>query len=204
MRFQVFLAVIILMSVSPGFPNSLVNMLKGNKLYKTRNYTKALKEYEKSLSGRETPEILYNLGNVYYQKGDFKKSKLYYKRALDVTFDDDLKKKILYNLGNLYYNQNDLPYAVISWKETLVIDPDDSDARRNLEIGIKKLKKQIEEKKRKQNPDDQNETGNTKGKDTDIHQKGAHKILKKLKNLENKTFSQKIYKIPSVKVDKDW
>lgn len=55
---------------------------KGNQLYRKGQYTEAILEYEKILSGEfEIANVYYNLGNCYFKKGLLGKAILNYERA---------------------------------------------------------------------------------------------------------------------------
>ena len=78
----------------PAAPEALIQ--KANALYAKKQYDSALVLYQNVLEqGWEAPELYYNIGNVYFRKGNLAKAILFYERAhrLDPTND-----KIAYNL----------------------------------------------------------------------------------------------------------
>ena len=80
----------------------------GADYYQNGNYDSAQAVYEKLLSdGIVTPEIYYNLGNVYYKKNKLGRAILYYERALRLAPRD----------SDTHYN---LDYARTFIKETAV------------------------------------------------------------------------------------
>ncbi|GAB6094409.1 tetratricopeptide repeat protein [Desulfatiferula olefinivorans] len=126
---------------------------KGREAYDAGDYETALDYYIKAqLEAPDKPEVFYNLGNAQYKTGDFDGAVDQYKKALETT-DPRLKERTHYNLGNAYFRKNDLEKAVGEYEKALAIDPDDGDARKNLDFA----KKVLEEQK-KQEQDDSNRT----------------------------------------------
>ncbi|MBN1511974.1 MAG: tetratricopeptide repeat protein [Phycisphaerae bacterium] len=134
-------------------------------------------EYEKALEGfrdaevsfPESSELAYNRGVALYRLGDFDEAKEAFASALS-TRDLALEQKAKFNLGNCAYSQSlqkltdyagaieDLRRAIDYYRDALELDPDDQDARANIETAyllIKDLldkKKQEEEKKKQEEP----------------------------------------------------
>ena len=58
-----------------------------------------------------------------------------------------LEAQALYNLGNAMYRQGKLEEAVEYYKKTLELDPEDEDARKNLEFVREEIKRRMNEAK---------------------------------------------------------
>jgi Ca-activated chloride channel family protein len=133
-------------------------------------------EYEKALEGfrdaevslPESSELAYNRGVALYRLGEFDEAKGAFAESLS-TRDLSLEQRAKFNLGNCAYAQalqrltdyagaiEDLRRAIEHYRDALELDPDDQDARANIETAyllIKDLldKKKQEEEKKKQDP----------------------------------------------------
>ncbi|MBF0120356.1 MAG: VWA domain-containing protein [Desulfobacterales bacterium] len=130
------------------------NMKKGIEAYEKGDYNSALKYMiDAQLEEPDNPEIYYNLGNTYYKLGDFESAFKNYQGALNKG-DDKMKEKILYNQGNTLYKKGDLKEAIENYEKALKIDPNDKEAKENLEFAKKMLEKQQKEKQEQDNNKD--------------------------------------------------
>ncbi len=127
---------------------------KGNELFKQGKYEQALAQYQDALLDDPMNEIaLFNQGNAYYK---LKK----YKEAIDayqkVVGSENLKlsAKAFYNIGNCYFQQNKLKESIEAYKKALELEPDDYEAKYNLELARAKLKELAD--KKQQQPNQQN------------------------------------------------
>ncbi len=75
--------------------------LQANQAYKSGDFTAAAAGYEKLLAaGMSNGELLYNLGNAYFKKGDTGRAILNYRKAeLFMPRDADLEANLQYALG---------------------------------------------------------------------------------------------------------
>lgn len=131
---------------------------KGNKHYNRGLYDKALKYYQEAeIKNPTSPELSYNLGNVFYQKQDYKKALLKYYQATDLK-DSLAQANTYYNLGNTFYRTGKYQEAIGAYQKCLEINPGDEDAKYNLELVKKKMEKMLEnEKKRQEQKEDKKE-----------------------------------------------
>jgi len=146
---------------------------KGNDMYKKGDFKKALEFYNQAgIEKPDLPEIRYNLGNSLHQQKEWERALQNYQKALQGT-PDLSQAQIYYNLGNTFYRLDKYPEAIEAYKKCLGINPNDEDAKYNLEYVRKKLqeKKQPQNKNQKnkdkqkqnqqaQNPDDKNQKQN--------------------------------------------
>ncbi len=66
------------------------NIKDANKFYTDGNFQEAATLYQSVADkGFSAPELYYNLGNTYYRLGDYKRSILYYERAILLNPDDE-------------------------------------------------------------------------------------------------------------------
>jgi len=110
----------------------------GLEAYKKGQYDRALKLFiEAQLEIPDKPELLYNLGSAYYKTGDFESAYQHYLQALKGE-DQSLRQKTQYNLGNTSFRKGQMEQAVKHYESALKLDPDDGQARQNLEF-VKKI-----------------------------------------------------------------
>jgi predicted TPR repeat methyltransferase len=77
----------------------------------------------------EAPLLHYNLGLVYYEQGDYARSRASFARAAELSPED---MDILFNLGLTQKKSGDLEGAVHSYKKVLEFDPQSVDTLYNL------------------------------------------------------------------------
>lgn len=101
------------------------------------------------------PEVALNLGSAYYKMRDYPEADRAFAAAA-LSSDATLQQQALYNLGNSAYRQGRLPEAVELYKAALELDPDDEDAKFNLEFVRDEIRRRHEEaQKRRQQQQDQ-------------------------------------------------
>jgi len=111
----------------------------GNTLSNQGQYDSALVAYQAAqVASPDSPEAYYNAASAYSQEGNFDKAINALQQALKTT-DVDLRMRSFYNLGNIYFRMNRFDDAVEAYRQVLLLDPNDNDARHNLELAIKQL-----------------------------------------------------------------
>jgi Ca-activated chloride channel family protein len=130
---------------------------KGNRAFKEGDYKTALDYYHQAEVERpETPELHYNIGSALY--GEQKYEEAEEKLQKSFAADDILKEAAgHYNLGNVYYRMGDYQRAILSYQQSLELNPDDMDAKYNLELARKMLKEQIKPEQQQQQQQQQQE-----------------------------------------------
>ncbi|KPL19734.1 MAG: hypothetical protein AMJ92_02015 [candidate division Zixibacteria bacterium SM23_81] len=112
---------------------------KGNKEYGQGNYQQALKEYrDAQLEDPESSPLHYNIGNALYKQEKWQEAQVEYGNVLS-SQDKQLAGMTNYNMGNVHYRLGNLQEAIEAYKNALRINPDDRDAKYNLEFIQKKL-----------------------------------------------------------------
>lgn len=71
------------------------------------------------------------------------------------TDDPKLKARTFYNLGNAYLQKNELPKAVESFRESLLLQSDQKDAKRNLELALRRQRQQEQDQRQSKDNQDQ-------------------------------------------------
>ncbi len=114
-------------------------MKEGNERYAAADYDAALKAYQSAVERRPKEAIShYNLGTALYQKKRYDEAANEFMRSLD-SKDPLLQAQRYYNLGNAQFQSGDLQGAIRSYKSALRLNPDDYDAKYNMELALEKL-----------------------------------------------------------------
>ncbi len=118
---------------------------KGNQAMAGGDYRKALEYYHDAETDLpESPELEYNMAGALHYDGGYEEAVDKYQRALNST-DINTEAQAHYNLGNTLFRMQDYQKAIQSYQQTLEINPDDMDAKFNLELARRKLKEQMEQ-----------------------------------------------------------
>ena len=109
------------------------NLQKAKKLYENKKYDKAEQIYKKY----DNDEARLNEANSLYKQKKYKQAIKKYQsiKSQKLSFDK------FYNMGNAYAKNNEFQKAINSYQKALSLK-EDSDARFNLELIKKLLKKQ--------------------------------------------------------------
>jgi len=86
------------------------------------------------------------------------------------TDDPQLKARTFYNLGNAYLQKNELPKAVESYRESLLLRADQKDAKRNLELALRRQQQQ--QQQQQQSKDGQQKNQQDQKQQQDQNQQG--------------------------------
>jgi Ca-activated chloride channel family protein len=119
-------------------------------------YERALKHYrDAEIEKPESPELSYNIGNVNYQQEKYQDALEEYNRALSVD-EPEKQAATYYNMGDALYRSGKYPEAIQAYQKCLDINPDDEDAKYNIEFVRKKMKEMLDkEAQRQQNQQQQ-------------------------------------------------
>ncbi|MBI3872087.1 MAG: tetratricopeptide repeat protein [candidate division Zixibacteria bacterium] len=124
-----------------------------NDLARKGDYNQALDEYQAARVERPTsPEVIYNIGNVYHERGDYDTAAVEYQNALS-HLSGPLLPDAYYNLGNTLYRKRDMQAAIAAYKRSLIENPGDLDAKHNLELATRFL--QMKDSSQKDQPKQQ-------------------------------------------------
>ena len=122
---------------------------EGNGLFKQGKYDEALKAYtDAQLEDPENPRLQFNIGDVLFKQGKYDQAVESYRHALRAE-DKAVQRDAHYNVGNSLFAKGDLPAAILSYKKALEVDPNDADAKYNLEFARAKLKEQQQQQQQK-------------------------------------------------------
>ncbi len=166
--------------------NALIR--KGNKLYKEKQFDQSMLQYQKAIEkSPDDPTSNYNLGNVQFRKNSYEDAAKSYQSTIDHSTDNSIKENASYNQGVALIKQKKLEESINAWKNSLKINPNDLDARENLQKAMQELKSktpppppQKKDDKKDQNKKDQDKKQDPqKNKDQQQQQQPQSKLTKK-------------------------
>ncbi len=132
-------------------------VLEGNGLFAEGRFDEAHEKYRQALE--EDPSsaaIRYNLGDAEYKKSLYEEAIEGFSQAMQ-TEDPELRARASYNLGNALYRLNKLEDSIQAYQDALRINPDDRDAKHNLEFVRNKLEEQKQQDKQQKKEEDQDQ-----------------------------------------------
>ncbi|MBA7617908.1 hypothetical protein ES703_25226 [subsurface metagenome] len=130
-----------------------------NKLFYKEEYKNALDLYDElDIELEKEGEFInttvkYNRANTVLKLNNFEEAIDYYNKARSTAKDKTRISHIYYNMGNTLYKAGKLEEAINYYIKTLDIDPNDKDAKFNIELIKKKLEKHKKEEKEKKEND---------------------------------------------------
>ena len=137
---------------------------KGSILYKDKKYDEALKSFvDAQIESPENPNLKYNLSNAHYKMKNYEEAVKNYQDVVATAQDIELEEESLYNIGNCRYRQGRLEEAVEYYKKTLELDPNDLDAKYNLEFTREEIKKRINQSKQREKQQEQKKNEKKEG-----------------------------------------
>ncbi len=131
----------------------------GNEAFAQQAYDEALQAYQEAqVKSPELAEPYYNAANALYRQGDYAEALKQLQKALQVDESDALAQNAHFNAGNAAFNGEDWQAAVDDYTAALLRNPDDQDAKINLELALQKLQEQQQQQQQdQQNQDQQNQ-----------------------------------------------
>ena len=124
---------------------------QANQIYFQEQYEEAVRAYTDIAANYapESDELHYNIGNAWFKQADYDKAIAEYQQAIDSS-DETLAARAHYSIGNAHFKKEDYASAIDSYIKSLDLNPDDEDAKYNLEVARRKLKEQIDQNKDQQ------------------------------------------------------
>jgi tetratricopeptide (TPR) repeat protein len=146
---------------------ALANGLTADQLFHQGRLDEAGKKYRQALAGDpDNPALHYNLGDVLYQQKQYARAAAEFEKGL-ASDDLTLQAKSYFNLGDSHFQmaaaaggkldsaEKEYRQAIQAYEASLALNPDDADARANLELARKKLQQIQKKQKNRENRDKQ-------------------------------------------------
>ncbi|MHB2147614.1 tetratricopeptide repeat protein [Calditrichota bacterium LG25] len=125
---------------------------RGNEYYKQGKYEQALAQYQDALLDDPLNETaIFNKGNALYKLKKYKEAIEAYQKVVG-SENLNLSARAFYNIGNCYFQENKLKESIEAYKKALELNPDDYQAKYNLELARARLK-EMADKQQQQNKD---------------------------------------------------
>ncbi len=198
---------------------------EGNRLYSEEKFDEANNKYQDALlEDPGSPPIQFNVGNVLYKKKNYEKALEGYSKSLD-TNDPLLQSQAYYNMGNTLYRNSKLPESILAYERALKLNPDDQDAKYNLEFVRNKLKEnakpqqqnqqQKQQERQEQQDEDQQDQQQKKREEEqqqtaeqqqkkEMSKEEAERLLDALKENQKDMKKKQTQGQGKVRVEKDW
>lgn len=141
----------LLLSVFAKAQNAEAYISKGNDHYKQTQFNLAEAEYRKALQvSQENTTAQYNLANALQKQKKYDEAEQVLEKLYNSATDEKLKSSAAYNQGVAYTKQKNLEASIESYKKALRLNPDDKEARENLQKALSELKKQQQDQQKQQ------------------------------------------------------
>jgi Ca-activated chloride channel family protein len=153
-----FLAVLVTSSACA--PAVVRHNESGNERFEESAYEDAIGEYR--LAQVDEPDLAepyYNAANAYNRMSQVDAALAQTDQALK-TADPELAAQAWYNLGNAFFDAEQWPQAIEAYKEALRLQPDDLDAKHNLELVLRKLEEQQQQQQQEDQQQEQDQQSN--------------------------------------------
>src|SRR3989339_221611 len=161
MRLIMLIVFPLLLTAAPAFSSVRSALNAGNRLYKKGAFDQSLEKYrEAEIKNPGHPAVNFNKGDALYKLEDYDGASNAW-RAAARPGNPVLESAVEYNLGTNAYHQGKTDEAVNHYKKALLLNPNDEDAKYNLEY-IMTEKKQDNQKK---NDGKNDKNGDKKNKD---------------------------------------
>ena len=157
---------------------------KGNRLYREGKYEEAAAAYQRVVdSGKASPQAHYNLGTALLALGRYEEAGAHFQRALQGV-QPELRERTFYNLGNRFLadaresgdlrQQGEmLDAAIEAYKRTLRLDPQDVDAKWNLEMALREREENEQQQQSMPQRSDQDQEQSDDNEQSDEQQSGG-------------------------------
>ena len=222
MKRNALLLFLILILAQQLWAGAFGSVSSGNNHYKKGEYDKSLDNYrEAQIFAPDNSVIHFNIGDALSKTGSIDESNAEFSSALN-SKDKLLKSKAYYNLGNNAFSQEKPDEALDYYKKCLDLNPNDMDAKYNIEYIVsqknmpKDKKKDKNDKDKKDNKDDKNKQkqqskDDKDNKDKDKNDKNsmskedAQRILQYYNDQDKKSAEKRKMRKPELpKVEEDW
>lgn len=139
------------------------NMRKGDEAYLKGDYQQAESHYRAADATTSLPNLsTYNLGNALYQQGKIDEALIQYERATKNYKSNEIISKAHYNQGNIFFEKKEYAKSIEAYKQALRSAPSDIEAKKNLVLAQRELKKQKQQEQEQKQPKNQEQESDKK------------------------------------------
>jgi tetratricopeptide (TPR) repeat protein len=186
----------------------------GNRAYRQKQIEQSKQDYKKALDkAPENPVANYNMGNSEFRGNEFGDAEKSYEASISHSAEKSMTEKGYYNMGVAQIKQKQLEQSIDSWKTALKLDPNDQEARENLQKALLELKmkqpppppKENQKDKEKEKKD-QNKNEQPKPQQSKLTKQQVDQLLRALeqkeKDVQDKMNQSKVKSLSQP--EKDW
>lgn len=130
---------------------------QGNRDFKNGNFAEAVVKYKKSLDKEYNPKAEFNLGDALYEQNNFEEAAKAFSSVTEHNTSNNIEADAYYNLGNSLMAQEKYGEAFNAYKKSLKLNPEDEDARYNLEYARWKMIQQQQQQQQQQQDQQQDQ-----------------------------------------------
>jgi Ca-activated chloride channel family protein len=192
-----YLITIIILGGVLQLPAQKVNELivAGNDLYRQGKFEDAEKKFTEAVKLQPVNVTAkFNLAAVMYKLGKPEDAKKMYTELATLEKDAAIRSKAWYNKGAILSKEKKLEESIDAYKSALKLNPDDQEARENLQKALIELKKKESPKKKEEdNKKKKQEQQQKQQQQPKMNQKEAEQRLKLLEQKE-KEVQQRLQK----------
>jgi tetratricopeptide (TPR) repeat protein len=155
-----FFLLLSFLSIAGYTQNATQSIIKGNRLYQQSQFDLAEAEYRKALEYDPNNEkAKYNLANALQRQRKYDEAAKLLDDLTGSSKNNSLKSAAYYNQGVAYTKMKNLDASIESYKKALRLNPNDQEARENLEKALlqKKNQKSSSQQKKSQSSMSQKE-----------------------------------------------
>ncbi len=176
-------ALLILFTCSLHAQTANSYIIKGNKYYIQTQFDLAEGQYRKALSveqGNTTAQ--YNLANALQKQKKYDEAVQVLEKLYNDKPETKLRSATAYNQGVAFTKQKELEASIEAYKKALRLNPDDKDARENLQKALSELKKKQDEQKQSQQKSSSSMSQNEAEQKLKLLQEKEKQLQQKLQN----------------------
>ena len=180
-------------------------MRQGNSLYNRGKYDEALSHYQMAeVLEPDATSIHFNLGNALFRLGKYQEAA----RELELVMIDkkpERRANAMYNMGNVAFKSGQLDPAIKAYAGALAINPNDKQAKQNLEFCLKKKQEQQnkpDSSQQKQQQQNQQQQQQKPQQGMDKNQ--AERIVQAVENKEKEQQKKQHQAGGKQQVEQDW
>lgn len=151
----VILAALGLLAAACG-PSAEKMNAEGNDRFAKEAYLEALAAYQSAqIESPDLAEPYYNAANALYRQGAYAEALEQMEEALRYAADETVAENSFFNLGNATFNLQSWEEAVDAYTEALLLNPDDQDAKYNLELALQQMQQEQQEEQQEEQQQEQ-------------------------------------------------
>ena len=182
MKKLLFIGCLFVMAGAVYGQDTITSTSKGNEYYRQSQFDLSETQYRKALASNPKNFVAqFNLANALQQQKKYDEAIKVLEDLAGATTDVHLKSAAYYNQGVAYTRIKNPESSIDSYKKALILNPDDQQARENLQKALSELKQQQQQQKNQQKQQQQSK----------MSQKEADQKLKLLEQKE-KDLQQRI------------